>query len=96
MQPGGVWVAIKLEDLPANDCAKANLQFGGVLRQEDVRSAGATVTRYVLDNQPWVVLNLEHGGTCYELYFIMFEPETRDQNLPVIDAMLSTFEFTPK
>jgi hypothetical protein len=91
---GGLIAVIRLSTSPYPSCASANLQFGTVIKQDAIEAAGASSTRYVLEDQPRVVFNVETRDTCYEIYFVITDPGTRDANLPLIDAMLGTFELT--
>ncbi len=100
MSPRGVWLTVATKPLSATDCSRQNILGRRIRSIGSVPLSGSQGTRYVTDPQGgaredgWTVtFNLARRGLCFEFVVVSLEQATRDTNLPLADAILSTVQF---
>jgi hypothetical protein len=96
LSTSGIWFYVLITNASAADCPRTNVaNSGGVVSESPVNVAGASGTKYVLNDSDGffdVVVNVWHGR-CYDYFFATKTPAARDSYAHVIDLILGHFAF---
>ena len=102
LDPAGVWLTIRVDQSPALECGSFPTAPGTrVLTQSPITLGGVLTTEYVVDviapaaeAAYEVVAAALHDASCYGFIFLSSNPTARQQNLSLINTVMSTFRFS--
>jgi hypothetical protein len=95
MDQSGIFLTIYVTGDAADKCLQRALRGATVERDDNVVIDGTPATLHVLSARgaPMMIVDVWHGGYCYEVDFITWNSQVRDANENTAQSILGTFRF---